>query len=299
MAGKILHAAGDYDRALEQYERVKEAFGDAVLSLNHLTEKGLKVEDVSTFHGAEPASITLRHKNLDAAELRVYKVDLMKFYLSERDLERMTRINLAGIQPIVEKTLDWKSARKFEWNESKIDLPLNDPGAYLVVLSGNGLLTSGMVLRSDLDVEVQEDAAQGVVRVNAQTGQPPKLAKDVKIQVRGSRNDKFIAGETDLRGVFTAEGVNGTVTVLAQLGDQYGFYRGTQEVGAPPEAAGKPVEKMVQQAEELARPMKDFDALGNNFSRLQQVQQRQIQLWNDATNPMNNSLRTQKANSLY
>ena len=52
----------------------------------------------------------LLFKNLDRAELRVYQVDLMRFYLSERNLDRMTRIDLAGIDPEVHRTLELKKA---------------------------------------------------------------------------------------------------------------------------------------------------------------------------------------------
>ena len=51
----------------------------------------------------------------------------------------------------------------------------------------------------------------------------------------GSDNPQFISGETDLRGVFVAEGVRGLVTAVARKGDaQYAFYRGTSYVGQPP-----------------------------------------------------------------
>ena len=302
MAGKILHAAGDLDRALEEYERVKESFGDAVKSIEFLTEKGLSVDEVSMFQAEEPASVTLRHKNLDEVDLRVYKVDLMTFYLSERDLERMTRINLAGIAPVIYRTLSVEDSKRFEWNEMKLDLPFEEPGAYLVVVESNGVLASGMVLRSDLEIEVQEDAQQGIVRVNARAGSPPKFAKGVKVKVRGNRNDRFVSGETDLRGVFTAADIQGVATVLAQAGDQYGFYRGTQSLGQPREKADREMRarKKAEAKAGAVRQILELDAPSrSNTERLSRVQEEQSRRWNIQTDVSNVMLYSQKAKSLY
>ncbi|MFB3785819.1 MAG: MG2 domain-containing protein [bacterium] len=298
MSGKILHAAGELDRALAEYERVKQAFGDAGQSIAYLTEKGLKIDGVTLVHGDDPATVTLRHKNLDAIDMRVYKVDLMAFYLTERNLDRMTQINLSGIQPTISQTIPLDKAKKFEWIERKLDLPLHETGAYLVVLSGNGLLTSGMVIRTGLELEVLEDAPQGIARVNVRSGMPLKFAKNVKVQVRGSRNDQFVSGETDLRGVFTATGIQGTATVLVQDGSQYGFYQGTRELGQPPvptEQAGQP------EGPAKGVPALDFglEDIGNNMIRMRQVQERQSERWQNATGSDNYRLSTQKAKALY
>ena len=297
IAGKILHAVGDLDRALNEYERVKESFGDAVKSIEFLTKKGLSMDEVFIFKAGEPASIKLRHKNLDQVDLRVYKVDLMTFYLSEQDLERMTGINLAGITPVMHRTLNLKDSKRFEWNEMKLDLPFEQPGAYLIVLESDGVLASGMLLRSDLEIEVQEDAPQGVVRVNARAGSPPTFAKGVKVQVRGSSNDRFVSGETDLRGVFTAADIKGVATVLAQAGDQYGFYRGTQALGR--REGVEAGEKVKAEAPEPQKVWGELDALGQNTVRLRTVQQEQSHRWNIQTDVSNVDLFSQKAKSLY
>ncbi len=299
MAGKILHASGELDRALEQYERVKESFGDAAESIEYLTNKGLEVDEVSIFRKQEPATITIRHKNLEQAEMSVYQVDLMSFYLSERDLNRMTNINLAGITPVIEKTLSFKNTRHRDWNEETVELPLQEQGAYLIVLRGNGVSDSGMVLRSDLELEVQEDPARGTVRVNVKKGSPPAFAKDVKVQVRGSENDRFVTGTTDLRGVFSASGIQGVATVLAQLNDQYGFYRGTVHHGQAEKFGRDKKAQAKESAGKAIQQIEELDALGSNYDRLNRLQERQLERWNEQTDPTNNRLRSQKAYSLY
>jgi len=55
------------------------------------------------------------------------------------------------------------------------------------------------------------------------------------VRVIGSGNSEFVAGDTDLRGVFVAQSIQGTSTVIAQAdGDRYAFFRGTIALGPPP-----------------------------------------------------------------
>ena len=68
----------------------------------------------------------------------------------------------------------------------------------------------------------------------------------MQVKVIGTANPTFLGGETDLRGVFTVEGIHGIPTaVVRRDGAQYAFYRGKTPIGnapAPndPAAAGKP-----------------------------------------------------------
>ena len=56
----------------------------------------------------------------------------------------------------------------------------------------------------------------------------------VQVKVIGSGNADFVSGETDLRGVFVAEGVSGEAAAVARKGAaQYAFYRGTTPLGDP------------------------------------------------------------------
>ncbi len=61
------------------------------------------------------------------------------------------------------------------------------------------------------------------------------------MKVIGTRNPDFVSGETDLRGVFVAETIQGATTVIAEAGaGRYAFYRGMLELGPPPAAAAAP-----------------------------------------------------------
>jgi hypothetical protein len=61
------------------------------------------------------------------------------------------------------------------------------------------------------------------------------------VKVIGSGNQDFVSGETDLRGVFVADGIQGTSTVIAQIDPtRYAFFRGQTPLAVPPPQAGKP-----------------------------------------------------------
>ena len=58
----------------------------------------------------------------------------------------------------------------------------------------------------------------------------------------GSRNDDFVSGATDLRGVFVADGIRGRSTVIAQAEpSRYAFFRGQTDLvpAEPTQAAGR------------------------------------------------------------
>jgi alpha-2-macroglobulin len=99
----------------------------------------------------------------------------------------------------------------------KLALPLKEEGAYLVVCRGDDLHASGLVLVSPLKVEVEEDATSGRVRTTVKDVVNDKYLNDVQVKVIGSNNSDFVSGATDLRGVFVADGIRGSSTVIAQM----------------------------------------------------------------------------------
>ena len=78
----------------------------------------------------------------------------------------------------------------------------------------------------------------GRVRVTVRDARTKEPVPKVQVKVIGTDNPAFLSGETDLRGVFVAEGVRGQVTAVARRGsNQYAFYRGTTTSARP---AGRP-----------------------------------------------------------
>ena len=321
--GQIYDARRQPGKALEYYRQVADRFTDAAGAIKSYTRKELKVPEVSVIRSeARPAvaqarapagrspdpgrgfraiaiaggadrapeprstpGIALDYRNIAQVDVKVYPVDLMQLYLTRRNLNGIAGIDLAGITPLVEKTVTLGDGADYGDKAKSIDLPLTKDGAYLVMLRGENLYASGIVLVSPIEIEVLEDPADSRVRVTVRDVQTKDFLSKVQVKVIGSDNPQFISGETDLRGVFVAEGVCGVVTAVARKGtNQYAFYRGTSYVGqSPVPQPPSPSSGEVNQApgkSEAAKADQSLDAnlkmqnTSNSIRQIERLQQR-------------------------
>ena len=230
--GQIHHARRETHLAEAYYERVDEIFSDAGEALASLREQRLQVAELTTVAPGTNPEIKLTWRNLEEATILVYKVDLMTLYLREKDLSQVASVNLAGIAPTLETQVELGGGRDLRDRSLTTTLELADPGAYLVLARAGETFASGLVLVSDLEVDVVEDALDGRVRVEAQSRQQGRFLRDVDVRIVGSEDGQVILGSTDPRGLYVTDGVAGRATVIARLGeDHYAFHRGTQSLG--------------------------------------------------------------------
>ncbi|MBN1410994.1 MAG: outer membrane protein assembly factor BamD [Spirochaetales bacterium] len=230
--GQIYHSQRKPEESLKYYKMVSEEFPDAREAIAYFEKKSIGLDEVSIFTPGEKIDLTLKYRNIKEVNLQVYKVDLMKLYLREKNLSKITQINLSGITPALEKALTLGLGKDYEDRDKTIDLPLRDEGAYLVVCRGDDLFASGLVLITPLTLEVQEDAASGRVRVNVFDKVRKIYPDTVHVKVIGTNNTQFISGDTDLRGILIADGINGVATVIARdKKSRYAFYRGILWLG--------------------------------------------------------------------
>ena len=265
--GQVYHSLGQAAQAITEYERVKERFSDAAQAIGFFARKQITLPEVTTVRPGKECAVPLTFRNVAGADLKVYRIDLMKFGLMQRNLDRITAINLAGIRPYHQQDLELGDGRDYRDRQQSLKLPLQEEGAYLVVCRGENIHCSGLVLVSPLDVEVQEDATSGRVRVTVKDVAADRYRRDVDVKVIGSNNDQFISGESDLRGVFVADGIRGTSTVIAKTDeDLYAFYRGELTLGPAPDPAGGKPAAADAPAEQQAAPA-PADALRENLMR--------------------------------
>ncbi len=137
---------------------------------------------------ADPATpgIALDYRNIAQVDVKAYPVDLMQLYLTRRNLNGIAGIDLAGITPLVEKTVTLGDGADYGDKARSIDLPLTKDGAYLVMLRGENLYASGIVLVSPIELEVLEDADGGRVRVTVRDAQTKDFLSKVQVKVIGS-----------------------------------------------------------------------------------------------------------------
>jgi uncharacterized protein YfaS (alpha-2-macroglobulin family)/TolA-binding protein len=244
--GQVYHSLGKAANAVAEYTRVQDRYADAKQAIDYFMHQQIELPEVTTVKPGDAVEVELKYRNVPRCDTRVYRIDLMKFSLLKRNLAGITQINLAGIHPYHEALVELGDGKDYRDKTRKLALPLKDEGAYLVVCRGNDLHASGLVLVSPLTVDVQEETSSGLVRTTVKDTRKDSYLPEVHVKVIGTRNQDFVSGETDLRGVFSAQSIQGTSTVIAQAdGNRYAFFRGRTELGPPPAAqpaAGKPAD---------------------------------------------------------
>lgn len=230
--GQIHHSLNQAAQAIEDYQQVKDRFVDAAQAIEYFTRQDISLEEVTSFLPTEKVELKLDYRNVKDCEVKVYRIDLMKFGLMQRNLQKITTINLAGIQPLHETTIVLGDGKDYQNKQRTIPLPVTEEGAYLIVARADNLHASGLVLVSPLKLDVNEDAVSGRVRVTVKDQTKDHYVDDVHVKVIGTHNADFVSGDTDLRGIFIGDGIQGRTTVIAQADKgEYAFFRGTTDLG--------------------------------------------------------------------
>ncbi len=239
--GQIHHAQGHPAEAIKWYDTVKSKYSDAGEAIDYFKRKSLKLEEVNIFRPGKPVKLTLKYRNVADAQMQVYKVDLMKLYLREKNLSKITQVNLAGINPQQVIKLKLGDGKDYVDKEKTAELKLKDEGSYLVICRGDNMFVSALVLVTPLALDVQEDPASGRVRVNVMDKTSGLRPAGVHVKAIGSGNSQFVSGDTDLRGIFVADGLRGKTTVIARINEtRYAFYRGDTWLGRTPTRNARP-----------------------------------------------------------
>ena len=288
--GQIYHAQGKPPQAIEWYTRVKLIYPDANESIAYFEEKRISLPEVTIKHPDQTVAISLKYRNIKTAVLQVYHVDLMKLYLREKDLSRVTEVHLAGIKPEVSQTVALGDGKDYINKTREITLSLKEEGAYLVICRGDDLFTSGLILITPLEIEVQEERVSGCVRANVRNTVTGNYQSKVHVKVVGSTDGRFISGETDLRGVFIADDVRGKVTIIARdAANRYAFYCGEQWLGAA-EAA-----KQEQQNRPMPSPRESMDYRRHLNRRNRAIQSLQIKTYDQMRRSAGRGVQVQNA----
>ncbi len=238
--------AGEWARALRTRGAPADAPASDAPTAAHSTAQAASSE--APLH-ARPF-VRVEYRNIKSITLQVYRVDLMKLALVEKNLARIQSVDLAGIRPVVEKTVALGDGAEYLDRARPIELDelldqggrrlsvAEATGAYLVMCRGDDLFSSGLVLITPLALEVQEDVGSQRTRVGVVDAISRSGVKDVHVKVIGSGMSTFVAGDSDLRGTFIADAVSGFPTAIARDRDgRFAFYRseGALLAMAPPQ----------------------------------------------------------------
>jgi tetratricopeptide (TPR) repeat protein len=266
--GQIHHAEGNPGKAIEWYSKVKGKYADAKQAIDYFEQRHIQLDEINTFRPGEEVSVNLKYRNIQDAFLQVYKVDLMKLYLREKNLSKITSVSLAGIAPLIEAEVPLGDGKDYVDKEKAAKLDLKDPGAYLVICRGDDLYASSLVLVTPLKIEIQEDATSGRVRANVRDISTDKYVAGVHVKAIGSNDKTFQSGETDLRGIYIADNLNGTSTLIARdKENQYAFYRGKTHLGIQPQSNASPAQQASQQEQAQPQYRGNLDVLNDRIQK--------------------------------
>jgi len=274
--GQIYHAGSKPVDAIDWYGKVKELYPDAAEAIAYFEKKSIGLEEVTVVKPGAPVSLTLKYRNIKEAFVQIYRVDLMKLYLQQKNLSAITSVQLAGIKPESEQTIALGDGKDYVEKERAIPLALKEEAAYLVICRGDDLFASGMVLITPLKIEMQEDSQSGRVRANVLDTVKGGYRPVVHVKAIGSADNEFRSGETDLRGLFIADNLRGKATVIAREGEsRYAFFRGNTWLGISEKAPNQPQQPLPQKGKN------DVDYKGNLFQQNGTIQNSNNGKWNE------------------
>jgi hypothetical protein len=280
VTAQVHHAQGQPAEAIAWYQKVRTVYEDAAQAIALFEEKRVSLPEVTIFKPGEEVNLTLDYRNIQEGAVQLYKVDLLKLYLREKSLSNITRVDLAGIAPQAGETFALGDGKDYAVKTKVLNLPVKDEGAYLAIVRGDNLFTSGLVLISPLKLEVKE-SPEGSVRATVTDAATGKALADAEVKALGSAGREVQSGTTDPRGVFEVGGIQGTSTVIVKQGDnRYAFHRGNTVLQANipqevPQSSGgaaspKPSNRKVLEKGEY---LKNIDESNKA------VQKQQIQSW--------------------
>ncbi len=242
--GQIHESLGQRADAIREYRRVEGRIADAKSSVGYFTRKQIALPDCTTLKpGAVSksgtAEVELSYHNIAACDVKVYRVDLMKFCEAAQALGDLSQVNLAGIRPLYEASVALGDGADYRDHVRKLGLPLNKEGAYLVVCRGEDLYASGLLLISPVEIESRFDPATGQVRVFVKDAESGKYVSDaqVKVMPRAAPAQGNATGTTDLRGVFVGRCPASATTIVVQAGSgRYAYFATAPAAGESREA---------------------------------------------------------------
>ena len=285
VTAQIYHAQGHPAEAITWYQKVKGIYEDAAQAIALFEEKRVSLPEVTIFKPGDAVKLTLDYRNIKEGAVQLYKVDLLKLYLREKSLSNITRVDLAGIAPQAGEAFSLGEGTDYVVKQKVLELPVREEGAYLAIVRGDNLFTSGLVLISPLKLEVKEHP-EGSVRATVTDAATGKALADAEVKALGSSSPEVQSGTTDPRGVFEVAGIMGTSTVIVRQGDnRYAFHRGTQALGTrfPPPPSQSTGNAFATKPGAAASPKRQVLEKGEYLRNIDEsnkaVQKSQIQNW--------------------
>lgn len=275
MKAQIYHAKGELEKAVAAYKAVRDRFADAARALAFLEREAISMSEVTVVPTNKPNEIEVEASGVPELHVKAYRVNLTMLFLKYRGVRDASAIEVAGIRPALEKTYPLRKTNAKGRERHRLALDVKEAGAYLVSVRAGDFFATGLFLKSDLTMSVQEEAHSGTVRINIANVAGGRFEENVKVTFLGTADQGFTADKTDLRGIAEATGIKGYAMVIAEKDNHFAFFRGTTPLsGYRPEPQTNEDGKNPKQQDALEEKLKQLDEnkrrYGSNLEKRQE-----------------------------
>ncbi len=227
MKAQIYHAKGEFENAVAAYKTVRDRFPDAARALAFLEREAISIPEVTVVPTNKANELEVEASGVPEVHVKAYRVNLTLLFLKYRGVRDASEIEVAGIRPAFERTYPLKRTGAKGREKHRFVLDVKEVGAYLVSVRAGDFFATGLFLKSDLTMSVQEEAPSGTVRINVANVAGGKFEENVKATFIGTADQAFKVEKTDLRGIAETSGLKGYAMVIAEKDNHFAFFRGT------------------------------------------------------------------------
>jgi uncharacterized protein YfaS (alpha-2-macroglobulin family) len=203
--------------AVKTYEEVLRAHGgsgeagQARARLERLKGKHLEIRMERVQSPGRPAALKTITRNIEGLDVRLYRLDLEEYFRRKGTVAGVENLQLEVVKPDQTTRMDIGGYRPFALIEADRDLPVNEPGAYVVVAGQEDLTATVLLLVSDLEIVTkQARGRQLFVWAFAREGQAPVAGA----RVLARHGNVVEVGTTGPDGVWQGSAGHGSPHVL-------------------------------------------------------------------------------------
>ncbi|NCO41824.1 MAG: tetratricopeptide repeat protein, partial [Armatimonadetes bacterium] len=142
----------EFEKAIEAYGKVGEGQwqAEAQQRLAALKQKKLVLYTERTLTTADEPKLKVVTRNVEALELRGYRVDMVDYFNRLHTLAGVEKLDLALIEPDQKWTLKVPEYAQYKEVETEAPLPFKEPGVYAVTCQADKLEATTVVMVTDL-----------------------------------------------------------------------------------------------------------------------------------------------------
>lgn len=185
---------GKLKEAKEAYEKVEGDYyikQEAKERIEMLTRKELKLKTEKIFVSGEKPYVNLGLRNIETVTIKIYNLDLKEYFISEKNISNIHNLDIILIEPDYEFESGFgngidETFEELKYFDTKIDLPIEDTGSYVIYIESAEYKTSVLYMISDIGMVVKSTKDEALIHLKDIKNE--KSASDVELMIAsGSR----------------------------------------------------------------------------------------------------------------